>query len=351
VTLTPDVDDLATLDVGTRLQALREPVDALIESHLRGREPARWLWDLAAVYPRRGGKGIRSGLCLATAVAFGGRLADAVPTAAMLEVMHNAFLVRDDIEDGSELRRGEPTLHQLAGLPLAVNAGDALLLAALELFDDHRDLLPRPVAARLAREMRHTLTVSLEGQAIELGWQFDRVVELTPDDYLAMIMRKTCWYTTIQPLRAGALIGSGGRADLDRLVRFGSLLGAAFQIRDDLLNLVGDVAQYGKELAGDLREGKRTLMMIHLLDVLRGAELARLVAFLDRDREDRTDDEIAWVLERMHATGSIDFATEFAAGIAAEAAVAYDDAFTGLPPSLAADLVRDLVPYMLDRSR
>ena len=83
-------------------------------------------------------------------------------------------------------------------------------------------------------------------------------------------MHKTCWYTTIHPLRVGALIGSLGRSDLDSLVRFGFYLGAAFQIRDDLLNLVGDEAKYGKESCGDLYEGKRTLMVIHLLREARG---------------------------------------------------------------------------------
>ena len=96
--------------------------------------------------------------------------------------------------------------------------------------------------------MLHTL----EGQATELGWRRDIVVDLTPEDYLDLIMRKTCWYTTIHPLRVGALVGSAGSADVTHMVRFGFYLGAAFQIRDDLLNLVGDEETYGKEILGDL---------------------------------------------------------------------------------------------------
>ena len=78
-------------------------------------------------------------------------------------------------------------------------------------------------------------------------------------------MHKTCWYTTIHPLRVGAIVGSGGTAELGPLVRFGFHFGAAFQIRDDLLNLVGDEQLYGKEILGDLYEGKRTLPLVHLL--------------------------------------------------------------------------------------
>ena len=83
-------------------------------------------------------------------------------------------------------------------------------------------------------------------------------------------MHKTCWYTTIHPLRVGAIVGSGGTAELAPLVRFGFHFGAAFQIRDDLLNLIGDEQMYGKEILGDLYEGKRTLPLVHLLAQPRG---------------------------------------------------------------------------------
>ena len=83
---------------------------------------------------------------------------------------------------------------------------------------------------------------TLEGQATELGWRRDQVDELAPEDYLDLIMHKTCWYTTVHPLRVGALVGSRGVADLRPMVRFGFYLGAAFQIQDDLLNLVGTEA-------------------------------------------------------------------------------------------------------------
>ena len=81
-----------------------------------------------------------------------------------------------------------------------------------------------------------------------------------------MVLKKTCWYTTIYPMpRRRTDRRRATRADLDRFLRFGFFLGAAFQIQDDLLNLIGDSARYGKEMDGDIWEGKRTLMLIHLL--------------------------------------------------------------------------------------
>ena len=106
-----------------------------------------------------------------------------------------------------------------------------------------------------------------EGQALDLGWRRDNHIELREEDYLTMVLKKTCWLTTLFPIRLGALIGSGGRANLDSLFNFAFFLGAAFQIQDDVLNLVGDHERYGKELAGDLLEGKRTLMLVNLLEI------------------------------------------------------------------------------------
>ena len=101
-------------------------------------------------------------------------------------------------------------------------------------------------------------------------------------------MHKTCWYTTVHPLRVGALIGSRGAADLRPMVRFGFHLGAAFQIQDDLLNLVGTEREYGKEIDGDLYEGKRTLPLIHLLRSARGADRHTLDRYLRLERSERT---------------------------------------------------------------
>jgi geranylgeranyl diphosphate synthase type II len=327
---------------GLTAEALRE--------YLPDQEPKAHLWDQAADYPARGGKAIRPSLCLATCVAFGGEVDEALPSAVAIELLHNAFLVHDDVEDGSELRRGQPTLHERHGVPLAVNAGDALVLLAAAPLRDNRELLGARMAAGVADEFDRMARHTVEGQAIELGWRSDVTLELTPDDYLDLIMRKTCWYTTVHPMRVGALIGSWGRADLDRLVRFGFYLGAAFQIRDDLLNLVGDVTRYGKEQCGDLLEGKRTLMLNHLLAASRGEERVELLAYLRRDRTERSAADIELVLAAMHRHGSIEFASEFARGIADAAHGAFEQAFAGVPDGEDRRFVEAMIPWMLDRS-
>jgi geranylgeranyl diphosphate synthase type II len=312
-------------------------------------EPRQHLWDLVGEYPRRGGKAIRPALCLATAVAFGGELDEAVPSAVALELLHNAFLVHDDIQDASLLRRGLPTLHAQYGVPLALNAGDALAILAGAALRDNRRLLGSRLAARIGDEFDLMARRTIEGQARELGWRRDAVLELEPDDYLELIMHKTCWYTTIHPLRVGALIGSLGRADLDPMVRFGFYLGAAFQIRDDLLNLVGDEAKYGKESCGDLYEGKRTLMVIHLVHEARGDDRRAVERFLTLERPQRTPGDVAAIVELMRRHGSIDFAREFGLGIAKAAGDAFEAAFADVPDSPERRFVHELIAWMLER--
>jgi geranylgeranyl diphosphate synthase type II len=323
-------------------------VDAL-DGYLPDAEPRAHLWDLVAEYPRRRGKAIRPSLCLATCGAFGGAVEEALPSAVAMELLHHAFLVHDDVEDGSELRRGAPTLHRVAGVPLAVNAGDALALVAARPLRENQERLGARMAVLVADEFDRMARHTVEGQAIELGWRRDAPVELTPDDYLDLIMRKTCWYTTIHPLRVGALIGSWARADLDRFVRFGFYLGAAFQIRDDVLNLVGEEVDYGKELLGDLYEGKRTLMLNHVVSASVGDEHQRLVAFLGRGRDDRSPDDVAEVLDAMRRHGSIEFAQALGRGIADAAHSAFEEAFADVRDSPDRRFVEALIPWMLER--
>jgi geranylgeranyl diphosphate synthase, type II len=327
-----------------------------MQRYLRTRRPAPYLDDLVRDYPSRAGKGIRPSLLLATCLAFGGSLGEALGPAVAIELAHNAFLVHDDIEDDSRQRRGRPTLHRLHGTPLAINAGDALAVLALRPIHDGTPLSTR-LAQRVADEFLSMVSRTIEGQATELGWRADNVVDLEPADYLELIGQKTCWYTTIWPLRVGALIGSAGTAPLEALTQFGFYLGAAFQIRDDLLDL-GASGRYGKDLLGDIREGKRTLMLIHLLGSAAPDERAWIVAFLARSgaRHEPPDDErtrrldAERILDLMVRHGSLDFAHQFGQGVATAAYQAFHEAFADVPPSASRDFIEGLIPYMLARS-
>lgn len=317
--------------------------------YLGPREPRRHLYNLVADYPRRGGRMLRPTLCIAAARAFGAEPLAAVRSAAALELFHNAFLVHDDVEDESDERRGQPTLNALHGDAIAVNVGDALTLLGLRALLDNRDTLGPRLAFAVLEEAERMARESVEGQAIELGWRSDNALHITDDDYLVMVLKKTCWYTTIFPLRAGAIIGGSQGIDPEQLLRFGFFLGAAFQIQDDLLNLEGDAAQYGKELGGDLWEGKRTLMLVHLLRSATAAERQRLAAFLSCSRAERRPDEVAWVRRRMDDYGCLDHARRVAHALSGAAQHEFDEVFAKVPASVDREFVRTLCTWVLSR--
>jgi len=275
---------------------------------------------------------------------------EAVRSAVSLELLHSAFLVHDDIEDESEERRGQPALHRLHGVPSALNAGDALVVLGLKPLFGNIGPLGSRIAWRVMQEAERMVRESVEGQALELRWRRENTFAVTEADYLEMTLKKTCWYTTIYPCRVGALIGTRDGVHLDRFVRFGFFLGAAFQIQDDLLNLAGDHATYGKELEGDLREGKRTLMLIHVLSALEGRERARLLRLLGLPRAEKPARELAWLRDEMLSRESMAHARQVAHALAGAALHEFGSAFAGAAEGRDKRFIRALPYWVLERA-
>jgi geranylgeranyl diphosphate synthase type II len=320
-----------------------------VQGYLPPDEPGSYLYELLADYPRRGGKMMRSSLCIAMARVTGASTEEAIASAASIELMHNALLVHDDIEDASDERRGTPTLHTLHGIPLALNAGDAMGILSLRPLKENFHRLGLATGLRIFEETERMAWESAEGQALELGWTRDNRTDLTDEDYLRMVMKKTCWLAAIHPLRVGCLMGSRGRLPLDPLITLGFFFGAAFQIQDDLLNLeAGSV--YGKEINGDLREGKRTLMIIHALREAVAADRDELIAFLEQPRHARTAGQVRRVRALLDRTDARAHARTVARGLAGAALYEFDRFFDGVPDSRDLRFMRSLVTWVLDRS-
>ena len=344
----------------------REALIAQVEDRLRGigrvvrnsmldampdGEPHRWLYGPMREYPSRPGKALRPALCLSAGRAFGAEPDELLGIAVAIELLHNAFLIHDDIVDGSEMRRGQRTLAASYGLGTALNAGDGLAMVAGQVLRKATRRFDPYVADLVWAEFDTMAMRTLEGQATEIGWQIDDVESLGPEDYLELIMHKTCWYTTIHPLRVGAIVGSGGSVELGPLVRFGFHFGAAFQIRDDLLNLIGDQRTYGKEILGDLYEGKRTLALIHLLATAQGEDRRFVRDYLKRNRAQRSEELVRTVRALMDDYGSITFTREYAEGILLVAREYFEQAFAEARPGPDLDFLRALVPYVWSRWR
>jgi geranylgeranyl pyrophosphate synthase len=340
---------VGTATLESQLAAYRERVRPLLQQAIPDREPKKHLYDLIAGQLSRDGKGIRPALCLATCGAFGGDIDRALPSAAAIELLHNAFLVHDDIEDGSDFRRDGPTVHRQYGVPLALNAGDAMNAMSVRVLRQNLPLLGPELGARIFDEFDHMSIETIEGQAMELGWIRDNDCSTSDEDYLLMVLKKTSWYSFIHPARIGALIAQPEGMNLDGFNRFGHYLGTAFQITDDVLNLAGDRRKYGKEIGGDLLEGKRTLILAHLFRSSSPHEKERLRSFLAKPRAERLPREVAWIYDLLSQHGSIDYAREAARTFAEAAKREFDLAYAPAVPGPDLDFLGSLVDYMINR--
>jgi geranylgeranyl diphosphate synthase, type II len=248
------------------LSACRDETLGYIELLVKGRSHGQPAYAAVLEYPLREAKGLRPALTIASCLALGGNLDEIVPTAAALELCHNAFLVHDDIEDGSEVRRGKPTLSMQVGLPLAVHAGDTMLALVLDPLLENTQLLDVGRALRVLELVATMVRTTAEGQALELTWIREGRWNVSEADYVDMVQRKTAWYSFSAPLLAGAIVAEADSKLLPTFEELGQNLGVAFQIRDDVLNVTGDEATIGKETSGDLWEGKRTLILADFFD-------------------------------------------------------------------------------------
>jgi geranylgeranyl diphosphate synthase type II len=307
------------------------------------------LYALVRDYPARAAKTLRPALAIATCRALGGAVDAVLPTAAALELYHNAFLIHDDVEDDSELRRGRPTLHREHGVPIAVNVGDAMLALSLGPLLENTATVGLGPALRLLQRVARMSRLTAEGQATELAWIRQRRWDLRPADYRRMVHGKTSIYSFSTPIEVGALLAGAGPSVRGRLALFAARLGLAFQIQDDLLNLRGAVVATGKEAAGDLWEGKRTLILLTGLPRLAPAAQARALALLDRPRPEKTEGEVAWLRDQLEAVGALDAAAAEAQAWAAAARRSLDR--LGLPDSGHKSFLSGLVRYVVDRAR
>lgn len=318
------------------------------------------LYDLMRDYPLREAKGLRPALCYAVCRALGGPAEAVLPTAAVFELYHNAFLIHDDVEDGSLLRRDQPTLHVAHGVPIAINVGDAMLALCLGPLLENTRLLGVGKALRILEVIARMARESAEGQAMELGWIRRRTWSLDDRDYYRMVHKKTTWYSFLAPMLVGVIV-AGAAPRMERQLRLlASLMGVAFQIQDDILNLIADAQPYGKELAGDLWEGKHTLIVIALIRRASSRDRATVEAILEKRRPEsehdtgpdtKTEDEIALLQTLITDHGCIDYASQRAAARAERAARLFASVRPSLAPSVHADFLAGLMHYLVARNR
>lgn len=300
-----------------------------------------YLYGPLRSFSENAGKRHRPLICLLACEAVGGDPKRAWSAAAAIEHFHTAALIHDDIEDSSVTRRDQPCMHVREGASLAINAGDlALALVCGTVVND--PVLDDATKLRVLGELVDMTTRTIEGQALDIGWARDDRFDLTIDDYLVMANHKTAYYSGGVPLAVGAIVGGGSEEQIETLRSFGMAAGLAFQIQDDVLNLVGTGEATKKDFRSDVAEGKRTLVAIHALQ--NSSDRDRLLAILSS--REGTPELLSEAVAIMEVAGSIEYARLYAEQLIVDAKELLKRA---LPRSRGRDLLCSMADFFIHR--
>jgi geranylgeranyl diphosphate synthase type I len=290
------------VDIEKEIEKMTLPVKKRLAQIFSSKKEPFEVYGLLKEFMQLQGKFIRPALCIASCKAVGGSPKKALHAACAIELFHNFTLIHDDIEDNSLLRRGVPCLHVKYGLPLAINAGDGLFMTVW------KEALK--IESKFAQErLLEAFTKVLEGQAIELGWYRDNNWDVDEKDYFKMVEGKTAALIGCA-CELGAYLGNADKKTIKKLSDFGIGIGVGFQIIDDVLNIIGDEKKYGKEIGGDIAEGKRTLMTIRALKNLDEKKSEQLKEILKK--KEKTNEEIKKAIELLKESGAVESAKKTA---------------------------------------
>ena len=302
----------------------------------------RELYDASKHLIDAGGKRLRPFLVLKSCEIVGGEAGVALPVAAAIEFIHNFTLIHDDIMDGDEKRRNVQTVHVLWGVPIAIVAGDMLFAKAYEILLRKIDLEKVP-SKRIIKvlEVAAEATVSVcEGQALDM--QFEKRLDVSEEEYFDMTGKKTAALLQLAA-KSGAIVGGGSPMQVSRLDKFAYYAGLAFQIRDDILGLTADEGVLGKPVGGDIRDGKRTLIIIHALAHADEVQRERILSVLGN--REASLSEIEDAVETIQALNSIAYAAEKAEMLEEKAKLQ----LSSFPPTQIRETLLSLCDYIISR--
>lgn len=306
-------------------------------------------WQIVSDYPERKGKYLRPTLLLLTAQAMGFSEEKAIKTAAAMQISEDWILAHDDFEDDSLERRGKPTLHRLYGSELAINAADALHVIMWKILKDNEKILGPQKTFAILDEFYQMLTKTVLGQTVEIKWTQENKNNLTDEDCFFIFDGKTVYYSIAGPMRLGAILAGASSKQLEAIYEFAQPLGYCFQIKDDLLDLTSDFAGLKKQMGNDIYEGKRTIMLTHLLRNIKKQEKKKLLAIMEKGREEKKPKEIEWVIKMMEKYGSLKYGKKLAEKLAKKAKDIFKEKLDFLKNQPARNQIMECIDFVLQR--
>jgi geranylgeranyl diphosphate synthase type I len=312
-------------------------IDEYLMKYLEDGKPEK-LIRAVRHYPEAGGKRLRPVLAMLVADAISGKERESIPFGCCLEIIHNFTLIHDDVMDEDPMRRGRPAVHVLFDVPTAIIAGDAMFARGFEVLAEV-EVAPEKTR-RLLSLVAKTVWIIAEGQQMDID--FENSDSVTVDEYLEMIEKKTAILFACAA-QGAAMIAEGSEEQEKDMFEYARLLGLGFQIWDDVLGITADEKKLGKPVGSDIRNGKRTLVILHALE--NADEEDKKIIFSTLGRENATNEEVAGIIEALERTGSIEFAKNKAMDYARRAKKCLES----LPDSESKELLKGLVDYSVKR--
>ena len=335
------------MDFSTRFQRASQawlpPITGLLEQVCLRSTPGSSLQQMCDYHLGTGGKRLRALLPLLTAEALGKDPEPLLPFGAACEMLHNATLVHDDLQDGDDTRRGHPTVWSQFGVPQAINLGDAMFYYALLLLQ-RLDMEPSAIVQVSERLLRETLRV-IDGQ--EREFSLKRKARPSLDDYFLMVEGKTSGLFSL-PMAGAAQLCAAPQSTVDGLAEAARHKGVLFQIQDDVLDLYGSKGR--QQRGSDIGEGKRSALVVHALAHATPAQAEALVALLDAPRASTTVQQVEDAAQLFRDCGSLTFALDELerrrAAATAVPAVAQDAGLRGLVEGMCRRFVQPITPIL-----
>jgi geranylgeranyl diphosphate synthase, type II len=252
------------------------------------------------------GKRIRPKLVVLGTALTGGDLHRAIPAGIGMELLHNFTLIHDDIMDNADMRRGKASVYKKWGVPIAILSGDMTFGLAYQQFQSYADYdnITKKQFAKILGLFHQAVKEVCEGQAYDI--EFETKLHVDIDSYLEMIRLKTAALLS-SSLAIGGVLSGASDDEINHLQSMGNELGLAFQIQDDLLDVIADPKKFGKKVGGDIKEGKKTFLMIHALERAKGADLNQLTSIVQS--KSATDVQIFDVVRLYQELGILELAS------------------------------------------
>lgn len=239
---------------------------------------------------KSGGKRIRPLLLVLSAKLSGYEGARTVPLAAIMEFIHTATLLHDDVVDNANLRRGQDSANQVWGNSASVLIGDFLFSKSFSLLTEHGDM-------RILKAVSDATTMMAEGEVLQLIKTCDLTIR--EEEYLEVVINKTA-VLLAAACQVGGLLGGVGEEKTKALYDFGMELGIAFQLTDDCLDYVADESEFGKAVGTDISEGKITMPLIHAIGMSTDAEREKVGIIIEKEQIDDRDLQMIMELIRKY---------------------------------------------------